>query len=213
MIWDVGAHDGSWAASAHEAFPDAEIHAFEIVPETRQALERLAERSSWLHTHDFGLSDADASVCVTVSSADSTISSITPRFDHWTFQAGSTETVESRVVAGDDLISAGTIPAPHVLKIDVEGHEIAVLRGLRGLLAGDERPRLIQFEYGSTYVRAGARLLEAYELLEPAGYSIGRVYPEHVEFEPYRVDDEHFRMGNYVACRDAELTAALAEGA
>ena len=31
---------------------------------------------------------------------------------------------------GDDLIAAGVVPTPHVVKLDVEGHEASVLRGM-----------------------------------------------------------------------------------
>jgi hypothetical protein len=42
-------------------------------------------------------------------------------------------------------------------------------------------------------------LREAYQLLEPFGYTIGRLYPDGVDFKPYEYQDDHFRMGNYVA--------------
>jgi len=38
------------------------------------------------------------------------------------------------VITGDDLLAAGTCPVPRVIKIDVEGYEHAVLRGLAGTL-------------------------------------------------------------------------------
>jgi FkbM family methyltransferase len=46
------------------------------------------------------------------------------------------------VVAIDDLIAAGEIPVPDVIKIDVEGSEIDVLKGMSQLLSG-ERPIII----------------------------------------------------------------------
>jgi hypothetical protein len=41
---------------------------------------------------------------------------------------------EVEVVVGDDLVSSGAAEAPSIVKIDVEGHEPAVLRGLRRTL-------------------------------------------------------------------------------
>jgi FkbM family methyltransferase len=38
-------------------------------------------------------------------------------------------------IRGDKLISTGNVPFPNVLKLDVEGHELAVLRGLSDALS------------------------------------------------------------------------------
>ena len=101
-----------------------------------------------------------------------------------------------------------TLPPPHVLKIDVEGHETAVLRGMQRLLSGDYAPLIIQIEYGDTYLPSGSTLKDVYSLLP--GYSIGRLFPNHVDFRPYSYADDHFRMGNIIATRDARLKSLLA---
>lgn len=49
-------------------------------------------------------------------------------------QATYTGTVLVAVVAGDDLVAKGVLPAPTVIKLDVEGHEFPVLRGLANTL-------------------------------------------------------------------------------
>ncbi|MEO3429335.1 FkbM family methyltransferase [Pelagibius sp. CAU 1746] len=46
----------------------------------------------------------------------------------------------------DGLIEAGAMRAPDVIKIDVDGNEARILRGMRGLLAGAQRPRVISVE-------------------------------------------------------------------
>jgi hypothetical protein len=53
--------------------------------------------------------------------------------------------------------------------------------------------------------------MEAYDLLRSSGYTIGRLYPEGVDFKPYSIWDDHFRMGNYIAAQmDDPLTQRLA---
>jgi hypothetical protein len=49
------------------------------------------------------------------------------------------------VDVGDALIASGQVPAPTLIKLDVEGHEAAVLRGLSAALA-DPRCKLVVFE-------------------------------------------------------------------
>src|SRR5690606_28408736 len=101
---------------------------------------------------------------------------------------------------------------PSLLKIDVEGNESAVLEGGRKLLMGDSAPDLIQFEYGDTWIPFSTLLSDTHAFLWSCGYSIGRLYPEHVEFRDYILEDEHFRMGNYICVKDPSLELLLKQG-
>lgn len=46
----------------------------------------------------------------------------------------------------DDLIKAGAMRVPDVVKIDVDGNEARILRGMRGMLTGSHRPRVVSVE-------------------------------------------------------------------
>ena len=46
----------------------------------------------------------------------------------------------------DELICSGALRAPDVIKIDVDGNEARILRGMRELLSGASRPRIISVE-------------------------------------------------------------------
>lgn len=67
---------------------------------------------------------------------------------------------------GDELLAREGIREIDFLKIDVEGAEHLVLRGLEGLLR-ERRVRFVQFEYG-------------------------KIYPDHVEIRDYELGDEDF---------------------
>lgn len=201
-IWDVGAHYGEWSEAAHKLVPSAMIHSFEIIRET--AL-RLPD-TDWRSTHAFGLSDVEGVVDVHWNKRNDTESSINPRSEFPSFQGVPIAVVQSQVKAGDQLI--GELGLPDFVKIDVEGHEVYVLRGFRETLQSEHAPQLIQFEYGATYVPTGSTLREIYALLP--NYSIGRLYPDYVDFKPYSYSDEHLRMGNMIATRDQALQNLLA---
>ena len=49
----------------------------------------------------------------------------------------------------DSLCEGGVVPAPNVIKIDVDGLDFEVLEGMRGLLTSSNAPRCIQVELGS----------------------------------------------------------------
>jgi len=46
----------------------------------------------------------------------------------------------------DELIEAGHLPPPNIVKLDVDGIEEKIIRGMERLLQSDQRPRLIQTE-------------------------------------------------------------------
>jgi hypothetical protein len=86
-----------------------------------------------------------------------------------------------------------------------------VLRGFSELLAAGGVEAL-QFEYGRANIVTHNLLRDHYELLEPLGYVVGKVYPGSVDFRPYDVWlDEDFLGPNYLAVRAANtaLVSAL----
>lgn len=206
VIWDVGAHHGHWALGARSQFPQASIHCFEIVPQIAQELARRLGSAPLTTVHNFGLSDAETEHLVHLNTVHTSTNSIAPRAGGVYFGADA-ETVLCRSSTCDRVAAA--LEPPTLLKIDVEGHEVAVLRGARGLLESDARPIAIQFEYGETYIPSHATLKDVYDLLSPQGYAIGKLYPNHVRFKPYEYADDNFRMGNFVAVRDAALRSLL----
>jgi hypothetical protein len=87
-----------------------------------------------------------------------------------------------------------------LVKIDAEGHDLAVLRGARKLLV-EHRILAVQFEYNHRWIAARSFLRDAFELLVPLGYRLGKLTPRGVEFYPgWDADLETFVEGNYVAC-------------
>ena len=65
----------------------------------------------------------------------------------------------------DTLVSAGTIRPPDLIKIDVEGHEVAVLRGMMNQLEGKQPALLIEvLSLGAAY--------EVDRLTRPFGYVV-----------------------------------------
>ena len=95
-----------------------------------------------------------------------------------------------------------------LVKIDAEGHDLAVLRGARALLA-EHRIAVAQFEYNHRWILARFFLRDAFEFLLALGYQVGKLTPRGVEVYPgWDVDLETFVEGNYLAC-DPEAAAEL----
>jgi len=79
-----------------------------------------------------------------------------------------TGTIEVRVATLDDLFTQGRIGAPSVIKIDVEGAELLVLRGARRLLAECQPTLFLE-------IHSHNLVCDCKELLLRAGYSMSAV--------------------------------------
>jgi len=142
VLWDIGANFGLHAVTAARLVPEATVVAFEPNPAEHA---RLLRHRDWnaphLITSTLALSDADGILPLHLGPAgNSGMTTLSP----WS-QASYTGTVLVATAAGDALLARGVLPAPTVIKLDVEGHEAAVLTGLATALA-DLRCELVVFE-------------------------------------------------------------------
>ncbi len=92
-----------------------------------------------------------------------------------------------------------------LLKLDIEGMELAALHGLGEYLRPDVVAAL-QFEYGGTTLAANARLRDFYHLLEPRGYLLAKLFPHFLEQRRYADWMEHYAYANYAALAPHLLT-------
>jgi len=92
----------------------------------------------------------------------------------------------------------------------VEGAERLVLKGFSEALDAG-RIDVIQFEYGKVAILTHFLLKDFYELFEDKGYAVGKIFPDHVDFRPYKLEDEDFLGPNYLAVRRerADIIEAL----
>jgi hypothetical protein len=95
-----------------------------------------------------------------------------------------------------------------VLKIDIEGMELDVLKTLEPLLR-EQRIGIVQFEFGAFAQQRRQLLKDFYELFG-AAYRVGRLAARRVEFAAYSSRFEQPEFCNYIAC--TERWAAWIEG-
>jgi hypothetical protein len=102
---------------------------------------------------------------------------------------------EARLETGDSYRALNHIEAVDFVKIDVEGAEIRVLRGLSQCLS-ERNIQCLQFEYGAFSTQTKVLLTDYYSLLS-SDYWIGKIYPSYVDFRAYDWTMEDFRFSNY----------------
>lgn len=194
LLFDVGANKGEWALIAVRECADAQVHAFELVPDTARELRKSLAGTPNVTVNAFGLADATETKPVRVM-ADNTRSTLV--------MGGVNEVeeltkIECQVYRGDEYIEQNQISRIDLLKIDTEGADHLVLKGFSNALA-DGLIRAIQFEYGRNNIAARFLLTDFYDLLTPHGFLIGKLYPNYVGFKPYSPNDEDFLGPNFVA--------------
>jgi FkbM family methyltransferase len=201
-VIDVGANVGRWSAAmlaaARQAgrLDDLDLHAFEPASYTFARLsDGLHGQSVTLRRTALGEYPGSATLHVVAPGAGRNSLHETPGRPA---PAASTEEVATTTL--DTYVSGARLDRITLVKIDTEGHDLAVLRGARRLLA-EQRVMIAQFEYNHRWIDARSFLRDAFDLLEPLGYRLGKLTPHGVEFYPgWDADLETFVEGNYVAC-------------
>jgi FkbM family methyltransferase len=202
LVLDVGANVGRWssamllAASRAGRLDDLDLHAFEPSAYTFARLSEALD-SPRVTLGRIALGDQPGLSTLYVIAPGAGTNSL-----YESSLAGAAMSREDvRTTTLDDYAErAGLDGKIALVKIDTEGHDLTVLRGARGLLAG-QRITVLQFEYNQRWIYARTFLRDAFELLVPLGYSIGKLTWRGVEFYPrWDVDLESFVEANYVAC-------------
>ena len=160
-VLDVGANRGQFALLALERFPAASVHSLEPLPRAFAVLEALASDEARLRVHRFAAGAEAGTAVLHVSRRDDS-SSLLPITDRQVaFAPGSRERgridVELRTL---DEMAGTTLLRPLVLKIDVQGGELEVLRGAGRTLESTDA-LLIECSFVELY--AGQAL--AYEVI------------------------------------------------
>ena len=206
VVLDVGANDGEWALMALALQRDMALHAFEIVPEThgvlRANLQACLDAEPRPVLNAFGLFRDEREIEVW-SNYGSNSAGVMPHPD-----AEDNACIRAKVTTGDAYLASVGTDRIDYLKIDVEGAEYDVLLGFADALAAG-RVALLQFEYGPYNIPARRLLIDFYELLGDHGYTVGKIYPGHVEFGPYATALETLRPGNFLAAAPGIDTAFL----
>ena len=162
VLWDIGGNIGLHAITAKLLHPTATVCAFEPVPAVMTRLQRNAAlNQADIRLFNLALSDREGVATMHLGQPGNYgMSTLCP----WN-GANYAGTCHVATARGDQLVETGVAPAPAVIKLDVEGHEAAVLRGLARVLARPEC-RLMIFEDGV------AADTEAKRLLAAAGFQI-----------------------------------------
>jgi len=201
-VFDIGANVGDWSLAADGIFPDSRIFAFEMCPET---FRTLRENTTGI----------EKIVCVNAALSDLNIDELEINCLGGNYTRNSIgfppegQTVRSvvQMMTGDAFCSENGIESIDFMKIDVEGHELNVLKGFKDMLSNGCID-LIQFELNEYGINSRI-IIDDFEDLLGDRYSIGKVYPGYIDFEMKDRFEFWLSSPNYAAVRKDNGLAEL----
>ncbi len=206
VLFDVGGHTGEYSEAFLDDFPEGSVFVFE--PSTSHVnllRQRLAGKSN-VTVFPVGLA-AEAGTRTLYKDRDvSGLASLSQRrLDHFNIRMDIAEAVAIRTV--DDVVAETAVTSIDLLKLDVEGHELAVMQGaVEAMTRGTIR--LVQFEFGGCNLDTRTSLQDFFYFFRTYNFSIGLVSPSgriHV-LDKYNELYEQYRTTNFVAAPRSVLS-------
>ena len=188
VVFDVGANEGRVAQRYLDRCPDATVHAFEPFPPLFDRLAARADGEPRLTAHQLAVSDHEGTATLHCNDSAATNSLLASRRiadddwpAHWPASLyRTTGTVEVPTTTIDTFCAEHSIDHIDVLKLDIQGGELAALRGARTLVDAG-RVDLIYLELitAPTYTDQ-PRYHEVMAFLDGLGYVLYDLYhPVH----------------------------------
>ncbi len=138
LFVDVGAHYGHYTLLVAKAFPACRVLSLEPVPENYAVLERNVALNELrnVELHNVAASEGEGLRCLKIKEAS----------DNYGFHdhplTRTLKEIEVRTVSLDGFLQPPP-GLPVIVKVDTDGHEPYVLRGMRGLLERDAEVSLL----------------------------------------------------------------------
>lgn len=204
-IFDVGANEGQFLDACRQALKgtDFNIHSFEPLTNTFQILEQRFGNWENASLNRMALGSVEESRLVHFSKKAAGLASLSKRdLDHLQIEIDTSEMVEVQTV--DGYCSKNRIEKIQLLKIDVEGHELDVMRGASNLFR-NHAIDLVMFEFGGTHIDTRLFFKDYWHFLTGYGFRLFRITPRGylVEITRYREILEIFLTTNFLAVRSS----------
>lgn len=198
VAFDVGANVGEWANLVLQANPLVHLHCFEP---SKSTFAKLAARRFPANVliNNFGLSSTSGHGTLFVFGEENGMNALYRR--HGLEHLGLAPQQREELIqlnTLDDYCSERNIAKIDYLKLDVEGHELEVLKGAEnGLRAG--RIGIIQFEYGGCNIDSRVLLKDIFDFVQSLPYVVHKILPERIQqISGYSQALETFQYSNWL---------------
>jgi FkbM family methyltransferase len=198
VVFDVGAHVGKYSLEVLSVFgKNVELSCFE--PSKTAFTELVQKLSDYdnVKTYNLGFGEHNETTTLYSNQPGSGWDSVyARRLDHLGLELKHAEEIQLRRL--DDFCRENGVNHIHLLKLDVEGSELSILKGAKDLIDSYSID-LIQFEFGRAHVDSRVYLKDFFYLLD-SKYRIHRIVANgFAQMDKYKESYEIFMTTNYLA--------------
>jgi FkbM family methyltransferase len=203
-IFDVGSNQGQFLQIALKNIPfqDLSIHCFEPGRETFKALTRFAaglDEHAAIKLNNIGVGNEKGQAVLHFDQHGSALASLTKRnLDHFDIAFEESERVEIDTI--DSYCVENVINHIHLLKIDIEGHELDALVGAKKMLES-KSVDMVCFEFGGTDIDTRTFFRDFWRFFSQVKMRLFRITPSGYlsPIDSYREIHEQFASTNFLA--------------
>lgn len=177
-VIDVGANVGQFALFAREQYPKANIFSFEPLEDCWDTYASIFGNDPNVRLFRYGIGPADTEAAINVTNANDSSSILAPaatQVEVFGTKVNSIKEIQLRRLAS--VFRTGQIVSPALLKIDVQGFELDVLRGCEDLLPYFETV-YVEASYLELY-EGQALASEVIDFLGQRGFKLRGVFNQH----------------------------------
>ena len=195
VVLDIGANVGDYSAAILRVFPKAKIFAFEPSSYALTVLQERFKGNDSVTIVPYALGSSNSMKTLWSDVAGSGLASLSKRRLN-PFDTGFNVSEQVEVITLDSWVDNTKI-LPSFIKIDVEGHELDVLKGGSKTLS---KVHLVQFEFGGANIDSRTFFRDLWYLLTEIGFDIYRISPNGlIHISRYSESDECFAYSNFFA--------------
>ena len=179
-VVDVGANRGQFTLLARALFPDANVFAFEPLSAPGEVFRRLFSGDTAVRLFNVAIGSSTASAQMNVMTRDDSSSLLPPgelQSDIFGTDQSTTQTISVQRLA--DALERSSLIRPAIMKIDVQGFELEVLRGSSDLLALFDAI-LVECSFVELY-KGQPLAREVISFLAEKGFTLRGVFNQHVD--------------------------------
>lgn len=202
LVIDIGGNSGEYSSEIIKRCQNAEVHIFEPSSRSFSTLSNRFSQSSNIFINQLAVSNKIGVAELHTNEYGSGLTSLSKRrLDHFNIKFEKSEVVN--LIRFEDYWSRILNNRPiDLVKIDVEGHELAALEGMGSAI---KNITLIQFEFGGCNIDSKTYFQDFWYFFKDKDFTLYRISPIGlIKISNYIELDETFLTTNYLALNNSK---------
>lgn len=199
LVIDIGGNVGDYTAELRRRNPLAEIHTFEPSSTNVGKLRSKFKDDKNIFILPFAVSDREGTATLYSNDPGSGLASLTQRnLDHFGIDFNLKESIDT-IRFEDYWLKALKGRHLDIVKIDIEGHELAALKGFGKAISSTS---VLQFEFGGCNIDTRTFFQDFWYFFKEHKFEMFRITPLGLDrITRYRELHEFFSTTNFIAAK------------